>query len=410
MRVPDRDQVGSRTRTAARRWLVDTAVVGVVLAAAEIAIVTGREADSADRDWLAYVLGVAMAAPLLLRRRLPVATLYLVAVALLVFYTLGYPGFPPSVVLAIPLYDAARAGFLWRALPVPVAFLSAGYFVTVRRGEPPLDAFAIFLPEFALAAVAMLLGALACSRRAYAAEVRQRLRLAEEEQELLARQRVAEERLRIARELHDTVAHAIATITVQSGTALHLIDREPDHAREALTAIRRTGKEALAEMRSTLAVIRADGEPATMAAHDGGLHRLPDLLAAVRAAGLDITFDSDLDDPRLAEPTDHAVYRILQESLTNVLRHAGPSARAQVSLTWEPEWVTVEVSDDGVGTADGGSGVGTDGVRTDGKRPSGGHGLAGMRERAEALGGQFEAGPKSGRGFSVWARLPREAM
>jgi signal transduction histidine kinase len=225
--------------------------------------------------------------------------------------------------------------------------------------------------------------------------VRERLRRAEEDREREAERRVTEERLRIARELHDTVAHAIATITVQSGAALHLIDREPGQAREALAAIRQTGKTALAEMRTTLNVLRAGGEPAALADRNAGLHRLPDLLAAVRAAGLEVGFDGDLADQRLAGPVDHAAYRILQESLTNVLRHAGSAAHARVRLTWEPAWLTIEVTDDGVGAEPDARG--------------GGHGLAGMRERAERSGGQFEAGSRPEGGFRVWSRLPRQA-
>jgi signal transduction histidine kinase len=385
-----------RLRPVVRRWLIDIAVVAAVLAAAEIAIVTGREAGSVARDWFAYLLGVVMAAPLLLRRRSPWATLYVVSAALLLFYALGYPGFTPSLVLAVPLYESVLAGYLWWALPVPVAFLSAGYLVSVRRGAPPLDAVAVFLPSIALVAVAMLLGALVRSRRAYAAEVRVRLRQAEENQEREARRRVTEERLRIARELHDTVAHTITTITVQSGAALHLMDGEPGRAREALAAIRLTGKAALAEMRTTLNVVRADGEPAAEADRDAGLDRLPDLLAAVRAAGLEVGFDGDLADQRLAGSVDHAAYRILQESLTNVLRHAGSPARAHVRLTWEPEWLAIEVSDDGIGA--------------EAEAQSGGHGLAGMRERAERSGGHFQAGPRPGGGFQVWARLRRQPV
>ncbi|MFF0310972.1 sensor histidine kinase [Streptosporangium sp. NPDC004379] len=374
--------------------MTDVGLAGAVLAAAEIAIVTGRETDSISRDPLAYALGVAMAAPVLLRRRFPVGALYLVSAALMLFYALGYPGFPPALVLAVPLYDAVRAGRPWRALPVPVVFLVLGHITALRRGMPPLDVVSAFLPQTAVTAVAMLLGALVRSRRAHAEEARRRLRMAEEERERDGERRVIQERLRIARELHDTVAHAITTITVQSGVALHLVDREPDRAREALTAIRQTGKAALAEMRATLDMLRADGEPAA-ADRDAGLDRLPDLLAAVRAAGLELTFDGGMGDRRPAAPVDHAAYRILQESLTNVLRHAGLAARARVRLLSEPEWLVIEVDDDGVGAGP--------------EARSGGHGLAGMRERAEGLGGGFEAGARPGGGFRVRARLPLEA-
>jgi signal transduction histidine kinase len=372
--------------------LVDAGVALAVLVAAEIAIATAHEAGSHPRDWLAYVLGVAMALPLLLRRRAPLATLYLVSAVLLVFYALGYPGFPPSLLLAVPLYDVARAGYVWRAVPVPAAFLSAGYLVAVRRGTPPLDAIALFLPEIALAAVAILVGALVHSRREYAAEVRLRLRMVEAEREREAERRVNQERLRIARELHDTVAHAIATITVQAGAALHVAGREPERATEALTSIRRTGKTALAEMSTVLHILRGES-PAPPG--NSGLDRLPDLLTAVREAGLDVALGGDPDGGRLAATTDHAAYRILQEALTNVLRHAGSSAHAQVLLTWSSQWLTLEVCDDGDGA--------------DGSAERGGHGLTGMRERAVTVGGRLEAGPRSEGGFRVWARLPREA-
>lgn len=225
--------------------MIDLTVVAAVLTVAEVAIVAGREPHAVPRDWLAYLLGGVMAVPLLARRQFPVATLYVVAVVLFLFYALGYPGFPPSLVLVVPLYNALLAGRLWWVTPVPAAFLSIGFLVSIRDGLRPLEAVAVFLPQVAVVTVAMLLGALVRSRRAYAAEVQRRLQLLEEERRRDAERQVTEERLRIARELHDTVAHAIATITVQSGAALHLIDREPERLRKALTAIRQTGKDAL---------------------------------------------------------------------------------------------------------------------------------------------------------------------
>lgn len=376
-----------------RRMAVDAGLAVAVLAAAQIAIVTGREAQATPRDWLAYALGLAMAVPVLARRRRPVGGLYAVSAALLAFYAIGYPGFPPSLVLAVPLYDVARAGRLWWALPVPVAFLAAGFAVSMRRGSAPLDSVAVFLPEVAVAAVAMLLGALMRSRGAYAEEVRERLRLAELDREREAQRRVAEERLRIARELHDTVAHAVTTMTVQSGAALQLLDRDTSRAREALSAIRTTGKEALAEMRATLRVLRGD-EPAAVAPPVGGagLGRLPGLLEAVRAAGLEVDLDGVV--PVVPEPVDGAAYRIVQEALTNVLRHAGPAARARVRLSTTPQTLMVEVSDDGIGGGSTGNAAG--------------HGVIGMRERAEALRGDLQAGPRPEGGYRVHAVLPLE--
>lgn len=380
---------------AVRRWVIDVAVTAAVLVGTELAIATAREPHAVARSWPAYLLGVGMAAPVLLRRRFPLGTLYAVAAVLLAYYSIGYPGFPPSVVLVVPLYAAVEAGYLKQALPVPVVYVAGGAVIGLRYHIEVFQLIDELVPHAGLLTVAVLLGALVRSRRAYAAEVRERLRLAEVEREREAERRVAQERLRIARELHDTVAHAIATITVQSGTALHVLDRQPGRAREALTAIRQTGKAALAEMRATLGVLREGDEPAAATDRHAGLGRLPDLLAAVRAAGLEVEVDGEEAATMLAGPVDHAAYRILQESLTNVLRHAGPRARAQVSLRLEADALAIEVTDDGVG-ANGGA-------------PRGGHGLAGMRERAEALGGQFSAGPGTGGGYAVRVRIPRRA-
>ncbi|MGH3736467.1 MAG: sensor histidine kinase [Micromonosporaceae bacterium] len=380
--------------TRVRGWLVDIALAGAAAAAAWIGIASSPEVASRAPDLLAYALGAAMAAPVLLRRRWPLAALYLVAVVLLVYYALDYPGFLPTLVLAVPLYDSARTGRVWPAVPVPAAFLSMGYLVAVRGDQSPLAALTLVLPQAALAAVALLAGALVRSRLAYTEEMRQRLALAERQRHQEAERRVAEERLRIARELHDTVAHAITTITVQSGSALHLLDREPGRAREALAAIRQTGKAALGDIRATLHVLRSDDEPAAVTDGSAGLHRLPGLLAAVRAAGVEVSCEGDVAAGELAPPVDHAAYRIVQEALTNVLRHAGAAARAWLTLAWEPGWLTIEVRDDGPGTG------GTSG---------GGHGLTGMRERAAAVDGECEAGPLPAGGFRVRARLPLRA-
>ncbi|MFB9236901.1 sensor histidine kinase [Plantactinospora siamensis] len=385
-----------RIGAVGRGRIADLAVVLGVLAVAEFAITTGREAGASPRNWFAYALGVAMAAPLLARRRHPLAALYLVGAALLVFYAVGYPGFPPALVLAAPLYAATLLGHVWPAMPVPAFFLAAGADVSVRHGLPALDTASVFLPQVAVVVVAMLLGALVRSRRAYAAEVRQRLAAVERDRESDAARRVTEERLRIAREVHDTVGHAIATITVQSAAALRLVDRDAERVREALTAIRSTGKAALTELRGTLEALH-DGAAEPVGSRDAGLHRLPDLLTAVGAAGLRVEAPDRLDEGTvLPRQVDHAAYRVLQESLTNVLRHAGPAARAEVRLRATPGSLTIEVTDDGVGAAAEPAG------------PGGGRGLAGMRHRVEAVGGSLHAGPNPAGGFTVRAELPRE--
>jgi signal transduction histidine kinase len=182
----------------------------------------------------------------------------------------------------------------------------------------------------------------------------------------------------------------MATITVQAGSALHVLDRaRTEDLRAALNAIRDTGKEALRELRATLGLLREDGDQEEYAA--AGLDRLPALIDAVRAAGVPVTVEISGRPAPLAPAADHSAYRILQESLTNVLRHAGPQARAGVRMSYDPAGLAIEVTDDGTGPATG---------------QEGGHGLNGMRERAEAVGGTLTSGRRSGGGFVVSARLP----
>ena len=292
--------------------------------------------------------------------------------------------------------------------------MAIGLFVVGASTHQGLVSLAAtFLPQIAVLFLAVTLGEVVRSRRALAAETAQRLRVAHEERETEAARRVAEERLRIARDLHDTVAHSMATITVQAGSALHLLDGGDTNLRRALTAIRATSKEALAEMRATLGQLRTgtSGDPQTLT---GGLDRLPALCDAVTAAGAPVTVEVEGEQRPLPPAVDQAAYRILQESLTNVLRHAGQAARATVSLRYEPAALEIQVTDDG-GQGTGHGGPGTDGSGTpnparpagDGLQPArGGHGLTGMAERAAAVGGKVTAGLRTGGGFEVAAWLP----
>jgi signal transduction histidine kinase len=269
-----------------------------------------------------------------------------------------------------------------------------------------------FLPQIAVLFLAITLGEVVRGRRALAAETAERLRMAHEEREAEAARRVAEERLRIARDLHDTVAHSMATITVQAGSALHLLGGRDGRLLAALTAIRDTSKEALGEMRATLGQLR-DGTPRRdgTARRDataglGGLDRLPALRDAVTAAGAPVTVEVEGEQRPLPQAVDQVAYRILQESLTNVLRHAGQSARATVSLRYEPAALAIQVTDNGGGEAGTGTGPDGRGPTAAGLPASGGHGLTGMAERAAAVGGEVTAGPRAGGGFEVVARLP----
>ena len=301
----------------------------------------------------------------------------------------------------VPTYDVAVAGYLALAITVPTVIMVAGLFAVGLSGTPLVDVLADFLPSFAIFILAVALGEVVRSRRALAAETARRLELAEEEQRSEAARLLAEERLRIARELHDTVAHSMATITVQAGSALHVLSAAHDGAvREALVNIRETSKSALGEMRAVLGQLRegagADARgPAAPAAPEGlGLGRLPELRAAVTAAGSPVRVSVEGEPGPLPPEVDHAAYRILQESLTNVLRHAVSGTEAEVSLRYEPDSVTITVANDGC--VPGGS-------------LEAGNGLRGMRERATAAGGELAAGPRPEGGFLVTAKLPRQA-
>jgi signal transduction histidine kinase len=247
-------------------------------------------------------------------------------------------------------------------------------------------------------AAAWLLGHFAHNYRAYAAGLEERTAELERAREELARRAVVEERLRLARELHDVVAHAMSVIAVQSGVGAHVADSRPEEVGKALAAIEATSRDALTELRRLLGVLRQDGEPQASLAPVLGLANLEGLLAEVAKAGLAVKLRVEGRPAPLPAGLDLSAYRIVQEALTNVVKHAGP-ATAQVMIRYRDHEVAVEVTDDG-------RGVGA--VAGDGRRGTG-HGLIGMRERVAAFGGDLEVGPRPGGGFRVAARLPLAA-
>jgi signal transduction histidine kinase len=232
------------------------------------------------------------------------------------------------------------------------------------------------------------------TRRRQEAIVTARQRAAELEQarEELARRAVTEERLRIARELHDVVAHSMSIIAVQSGVGVHVLDSRPDEARKALEAVEATSRQALVEMRRLLGVLRQEAETRGSLAPAPGLAEVETLAAEVAKAGVRVEVRIEGTPAELPAGLDLSAYRIIQEALTNVVRHAAP-ATARVAVRHSPGQVALEVVDDGRGPWDHGHG---------------GHGIAGMRERAALYGGTLEAGPLPGGGFRVAATLPVE--
>jgi signal transduction histidine kinase len=385
----------SRAHGPLRIRLGDVGMTALVILAVELNVATGSGPGVAPLDTVAFLLGAVLALPVLVRNRWPRFELLACSVLLFAYYWLHRRDISPAPLLCVPLYDAAVAGFLAAAIVIPAVYMTIGLFVVDLSKHEGLVALASsFLPSIVVLMLAIMLGEVVRSRRALAVETAERFRVAHEEREAESARRVAEERLRIARDLHDTVAHSMATITVQAGSALHVLGPGDDKLRGALLAIRETSKEALREMRGSLGQLRQGSGDSP--GPRGGMDRLPALRDAVTAAGAPVTIDVAGEQRPLPPAVNEVAYRILQESLTNVLRHAGPAAKATVWLSYEPAALAIRVTDDGGGAGHNGAGPAV----------PGGHGLTGMAERAAAVGGQVTAGPRDEGGFEVTARLP----
>ncbi|MDQ4134322.1 MAG: sensor histidine kinase [Actinomycetota bacterium] len=346
------------------------------------------EGDARALDPLAYGAIVVATGSLALRRRWPLAVLAVVTAALCVYSARQYAGGPVYLTLMVALYSLASTTERRRSLLAAAAVIAVLLLVPLvsRHWE---DGW-LPLVSVGWAAAAVFLGDAARNRRAYLSGLEERARRLEETREEEARRQVAEERVRIARDLHDVVAHSLASINVQSGVAAHVIEQRPEEARRALLAIKETSKEALDELRATLGMLR-EGDSAAPRRPAPSLARLDTLVESSERAGLPVIIDVIGEVRPLPPVVDMTAYRIVQESLTNVVRHAG-AATARVSVSYGPAFVDLEIVDDGRG----------------GPAPpnGGGHGIAGMNERAVSVGGRLEAGPHAGGGFRVSARLP----
>jgi signal transduction histidine kinase len=333
-------------------------------------------------DLLGVALLAAGPAALAVRRRWPLQVLAFVLAVTIAYYVLGYPFGPVFLALIVALFTAVTRGRRLGAWLLAGAGLLLWFVLQalVGWGPPPMWIHVCLVAGWLLVVLTMSEIVRAARQRAVEAEQARR-------QE--GHRRADEERLRIARELHDVVAHNISLINVQAGVALHLMDERPEQARTALAAIKQASNEALGELRSVLDVLRQVDERSPRAP-TAGLASLDDLVTRAAAAGLAVRTSVEGAPRPLPAGVDLAAFRIVQEALTNVARHAGP-ASATVRVAYGDADLTVQVDDDGHG------GGGTSG---------GGNGIPGMRERAAALGGRLRAGPRPGGGFQVLASLP----
>ncbi|MEV5142980.1 sensor histidine kinase [Streptomyces sp. NPDC052727] len=347
---------------------------------------------------LSLVLMLAGAAALVFRRRAPKTVLAVTGTVSLVECVTGDPRAPVAMSAVIALFTVAATtdrSTTWRLGLLTMTVLTAAAMLA-----GPLPWYAQEnLGVLAWTGIGATAGDAVRSRRAVVQAIRDRAERAERTREEEARRRVAEERLRIARDLHDVVAHHIALVNVQAGVAAHVMDKRPDQAKEALAHVREASRSALDELRATVGLLRQSGDPEAPTEPAPGLSRLEELADTFRSAGLPVSVARADQGTELPAAVDLAAYRIVQEALTNVRKHAGPEAEAEVSVVRVGPNVEVTVLDDGPGKP---------GAAEAGRTPEagGGHGLLGMRERVTALGGTLTTGPRYGGGFRVHAILP----
>jgi signal transduction histidine kinase len=393
--------------------LVQDSLLALVITVMQVQGTVGRNAADANPDVLSrpltdlgnlgYVLLIVSGLAVAARRRWPLPVFLTVALASAVYYGVGFPDGPGWIGLFIALYTLTTYGDGRRSLMIAgvgITVLAVVWLIDAADIEPR-DAIGWVFFRIGASVMSAALGESVRSRRVIAAEAEKRAELAERTREEEARARVDAERLRIAREVHDTVAHAIAIINVQSGVTAHVLDKRPEQARAALQAIEQTSSRALQEMRAILGVLRDDNDG--RAPHPG-LGQIDELTAKARDAGLDINIEETPPAAPLPSAVGSAAYRIVQESITNVIRHVGPT-RVTVALNPGVDALEIRVTDEGCHdpadphpparhpTSNGGS-----------TKP--GRGILGMRERCQLLGGELDAGPLPGGGFEVKARLP----
>ncbi|MEV8512596.1 histidine kinase [Dactylosporangium sp. NPDC051484] len=346
-----------------------------------------------ELDQTGYLLLIVGPAVLVLRHKLPLLTLAGALSATVAYFAQLYPNGPGFIAAIVAVFTALSAGFRWLTwIAVVVAYGAYVVLVLPHASIGRLVAIGVWCVIIAFFGEAARVRGMRYAQMARDRAHQEALARAEEEKARKEQQRrqASDERLLIARELHDVIGHHLSLINVQAGVGLHLMDEQPEQARVALTAIKHASAEALKETRAVLAGLNpGEAAPRTPAP---GLADLERLAGEARGAGLPVTLDT-VGEPRALPPqVDRAAYRIVQEALTNVRRHAGPHATATVVVGYGPAELSVVVTDDGAGAAADAGLVG--------------NGIAGMRHRAATFGGTVEAGPREAGGFEVRATIP----
>jgi signal transduction histidine kinase len=384
----------------AHPFAADVALTGLILAICLPMFLTIDLEDypsQRDPDLIGGVLLVATVVPLAWRRVAPRLVLLATLVATVPFLILDYPDVGSTTSSLIAMYTVAAhcerrettIAFGWSmAIMLPV--LVAG----VISDEENLPVAGV-VGNLVIFGTAWILGDAVRNRRQLVESLQERAETAERLRAEEAQQAVLEERARIARELHDVVAHSLSVMTVQAAGARRVLDDHPGQARDALAQIEGTGREAMVEMRRLLGVLRADGHDSPDLAPQPGLDDVPTLVAKWNEAGLPVVLQITGDGVEVPPGVDLSTYRVIQEALTNVSKHAGTAARAAVRIQVGDDAVELEITDDGRGAA--------------AAVTAGGHGLDGIRERVALVGGSVECGPADGGGWRVRAVLPLTA-
>ncbi len=365
----------SRGRSAVRDWAIAGGVAAILL-------VTGLsgQRSATNLDLLGYALLTAGGLALAARRRAPVPVLAVTGLCAVGYQAAGFD--VPAVAYLFAVYAAVRAGH--RTITVAASVIMLAVLPLAALASGLHDTGEAFARARGVLELAWLIAAGAAGEALRQAE--RRADEAERTREETARRRANEERLHIARELHDSLTHQISVIKVQAEVAVHLARKRGEQVPEALLAIREAGREAARELRATLEVLRDDDKNPPH-----GLDHVPELVQRARTAGLVATLTIEGHRSDVPAAVDRTAYRIVQESLTNITRHAS-AATASVRIDYRPDALAIQVDDDGKATPD--------------AAPVPGVGLLGMRERVAALGGHLRAGPRSEGGFTVQAELP----
>jgi signal transduction histidine kinase len=390
--------------TVTRRWARDPRVLDVAVAVVVAVLSVVDVASASDvglrgqrsADGLAYALVIAGSLSLYWRRRAPLAVLAIVIAVLITMYLREYGvllsvlGLPALYAVAAHEEDRRRA---WWAMVVASVALVLAASVSVLDTE---DGFAYLtaVSMVAFVAAAIAAGVLIRNRERIFVDTERRAAAAEADRLAEAERAVVRERSRIAREMHDVVAHGMSVVAVQAAAGREIVHTDPDKAAEVLARIEAVGRESLAELRRMLGVLRDTGDDDASLSPQPGITDIAAAVAQSSASGVATELVIDGQQRTVAPGIELAAFRIVQEALTNVRKHAGGSASATVRISYEPNVLMVEVTDDGCGAATSLSGTGA------------GHGMIGMRERVEIYGGELISGPRPGGGFLVRAVLP----